>query len=286
MEFRKSALLLVALVFLGASNLLAQEQAEAPKYGWENTILGNLNFSQSSFSNWAQGGENNWAWQLDLNGKFENKQEKYDWTTNAKVSYGRTKVGDQQSKKSADEIRMESVLTWKAGKTVHPYIAFTGETQLTKGYDFSTDPKTVISQFLDPGYFTESIGLGFEPFKDCKTRFGAALKQTVANDFASRYSDDPATTDIEKVRSEVGIESVSDFSRKVSENILFTTKLELFSDLSTFEEVDVRWDNVFSAKVSKYIGVSFNFKLLYDRDISLSRQIKQVLGVGLSYTFL
>ena len=273
----------ISFLFLMCVSAFAQEE---PKPGWKNTITGNLNFSQSSFSNWTQGGENNWAWQLDLNGKFENKQEKYDWVTAAKISYGRTKVSDQESKKSADEIRLESVFTYKANTYINPYFAVTGESQLTKGFDFSQSPKTEISKILDPGYFTESSGLGFEPFKDFKTRFGVALKQTVASEFASRYSDDPKTAKIEKVRSEVGAEAVTDFSSKLSENILFTTKLELFSNLASFEEIDVRWDNIFSAKVSKYIGVNFNFKLLYDRDISIRRQIKQVLGVGVTYAFL
>jgi hypothetical protein len=280
----RKIILFIAILFLTISSSLYSQ--EEPKIGWKNTVTGNLNFSQSSFSNWTQGGENNWAWQLDLHGKFENNRQKSNWTTTAKISYGRTKISDQESKKSADEIRLESVFTYKVNTYVNPYFAVTGETQLTKGFDFSQSPKVEISKFLDPGYFTESAGFGFEPFKDFKTRLGVALKQTVASAFAARYSDDPETTEIEKIRSEIGAESATDFSRKLSENILFTAKLELFSNLKSFEAIDVRWDNVFSAKVSKYIGVSFNFKLLYDRDISLKRQIKQVLGVGVTYSFL
>lgn len=283
MNYRKHLFIFPGILFLMCVRVFAQEE---PGFGWKNIITGNLNLSQSSFSNWTQGGENNWSWQLDLNGKFEDKQEMFDWVTTAKISYGRTKVSDQKSKKSADEIRLESVFTFKAGTYVNPYFAMTGETQLTKGFDFSSSPKVEISKFLDPGYFSESAGFGYEPFKDFKTRLGAALKQTVASEFATRFSDDPETAKLEKVRSEIGAESVTDISSKLSENILFTTRLELFSNLESFEEIDVRWDNIFSAKVSKYIGVSFNFKLLYDRDISIRRQIKQVLGVGVTYAFL
>ncbi len=257
------------------------------KTGWANSIVGNLNFSQSSFSNWTQGGDDNFAGQLDVVGKFVNNQKKYNWANSGKISYGRIKISDQESRKSADEIRLESVYTYKLGTLINPYVAVTGVTQFTTGYDYKTDPKTEISKFLDPGYFTQSIGVGYEPGKDFKTRLGAAFKETVADKFAARYSDDPKTlNEIEKVRFEPGIESVTDFSRKLSENILFTTKLELFSNVKAADEIDVRWDNIFSAKISKFIGVGFNYQLLYDKDISLKRQVKQVLSAGLTYAFL
>jgi hypothetical protein len=60
----------------------------------------------------------------------------------------------------------------------------------------------------------------------------------------------------------------------------------MFSNLEAINEVDVNWDNLISAKVSEYINVSFNLNLFYDRDISLSRQLKQTLAVGLTYSFL
>ncbi len=67
---------------------------------------------------------------------------------------------------------------------------------------------------------------------------------------------------------------------------LETSKPEIFSNLKGLDETDVKWDNTFSAKISKYIDVSFNIKLFYDKDVSDKRQIKQSLSVGLTYTFL
>ena len=73
---------------------------------------------------------------------------------------------------------------------------------------------------------------------------------------------------------------------KIAENILLTSKLELFSNLQSLKEIDVRWDTIFSSKISKYIDVNFNVQLFYDRDISHKRQLKQALSIGLTYTFL
>ena len=84
----------------------------------------------------------------------------------------------------------------------------------------------------------------------------------------------------------MGAESVTDLNLKVSEQILYESKLEIFSNFEGTDEIDVNWDNTFSAHVSELVKVSFNFRLLYDKDIFYKRQLKQTLAIGLSYTFL
>ena len=97
---------------------------------------------------------------------------------------------------------------------------------------------------------------------------------------------DTCETKMNALKKEYGAESVTDLEFKVSENILYKSKLEMFSNLEALNEVDVNWDNLVTAKVSEYINVSFNLNLFYDRDISKSRQLKQTLAAGLSYSFL
>ena len=56
-----STVVLVLLLFLTLS-LIAQETADKkPVYGWQKSVVGNLNLSQTSFDNWAQGGDNSLA---------------------------------------------------------------------------------------------------------------------------------------------------------------------------------------------------------------------------------
>jgi hypothetical protein len=278
-----SVLMLIAIPVL----VIAQDKpAEPPKYGWQKEMVGGLNLTQTSFDNWAQGGENQLAWQINLNTKFVNDQEKTNWANTGKFTYGNTKSGKEQAKKSIDEIKLESVLTYKLGVLINPFVAATGETQFAPGYNYGTEPKTQLSAFMDPGYIRESAGLGIKPNEIVKTRLGVALKQTITSDYPAPYADDPKTTKIEKIKNEVGGESVTDVSWKISENSLFTSKLELFSALKSLEETDVNWDNILTTKISKYFNVNFNFKLFYDRDISKMRQIKQAIALGVSYSFL
>ena len=281
-------LTVIILMILSFSVVVfAQEKAaEAPKYGWQKEMVGAVNLTQTSFDNWAAGGENSLAWQLTLNYKFVNDQEKTNWANSGKFAYGTIKTGDLEARKSIDEVKMESVFTYKLGTYINPYVAATGETQFAKGYNYGVEPKIAISKFFDPAYFRESVGFGYQPNQIVKTRLGAALKQTITSDYPIPYADDPATKAIEKTKNEIGAESVTDFSWKVSENSLLTSKLELFSTLSAFDETDVNWDNVFTTKISKYFNVNFNFKVYYDKDISPKRQIKQALAFGLTYSFL
>lgn len=279
--------LIIFVIFSLSTITLAQEKAaEEPEYGWQKEMVGAINLTQTSFDNWSSGGENSLAWQLALNYKFINDQEKTNWATSGKFNYGTVKTGKQESRKSIDEIKMESVFTYKLGTYINPYISVTGETQFGKGYNYDMEPKLAISNFFDPAYIRESAGFGYQPNQIIKTRLGAALKQTITRDYPVPYADDPDTETIEKTKNEVGAESVTDLSWKISENSLLTSKLELFSTLSAFDETDVNWDNVFTTKISKYFNVNFNFKLFYDKDISPKRQIKQALAFGLTYTFL
>ena len=287
MHFSKLFLAAAVFVFMLSLNVFAQEEKkEEPKYGWQNEVVTGLNLTQNSFDNWSQGGENSLAWQFNFNAKFINDQKKYNWSNTGKLQFGRTKVGDQDSRKSIDEIKLESVYTYKMSLYVNPYISASAQTQLMKGYKYTDTTNFVVSNFFDPAYFIQSAGIGFAPNETVKTRLGAALKETVTQDYPVPYADDPDTPEIEKTKVEPGMESVTDVNVTLAKNILFTSNLQLFSNMKAFNEIDVNWDNLLVAKVNDYINVNFNVKLFYDRDISTKRQLMQSLALGLTYTLL
>jgi hypothetical protein len=264
-----------------------KDEEKKPVYGWKNEVIGSLNLTQATFDNWSQGGDNTLAWQLNFSAKFIKDMKKYNWSNSGKVAFGKTKLGNQESRKSIDEVRLETVYTYKLNMYVNPYVSAYGETQLAKGYKFTDTSKVLISNFFDPGYLIQSVGVGFSHNKYIKTRLGAAVKETFANEFAPLYSDDPDTPDkVEKVKVEPGAESVTDLTVDLANDIQLTSRLELFTNLKAFIETDVRWDNVLTAKVSQYVDVNLNVKVFYDRDISIKRQLKEALSLGISYTFL
>ena len=277
------ALLLFCLATVIALAAVGAEEDQEP--GWKNELVFNFNLTQASFDNWAQGGENTLGWQAGLNGKFTHHGAAHEWANTAKLAYGMQTVGDDEARKSVDEIKLETVYTYKAGFFVDPYAAATAQTQFSNGFLYEDSKKTAISGFLDPGYFTQSLGIGRSYGDILQSRLGFAAKETVADKYP--YADDPETDDkIEDTKVELGMEAVTDLSLTLSESLLFTSKLELFSNLEASNEIDVAWDNLLAAKVQEYVTVSLNVKLFYDRDISKKRQIKQSLAIGLTYTLL
>lgn len=274
----------ILCLVLAAFSVQAQNPADSS--GWKNSLVGNINFTQNRFDNWTQGGTDSWSWQSDLIPKFVYEDSTFQWANSGKFSFGQAKVGDGQSMKSADEIRLESVLTYKINAWINPYAAVTALTQFAGGYQYTTDERTEVSAFLDPGYFTQSAGLGFQPNPHLRTRMGAALKETVTRNHPAPYADDAKTVELEKIKAEPGAEWVTDLDLKLHENILFTSKLETFSNFKGFDSVDVNWDNMFSSKISNLLSVSLNVRMFYDKDISSKRQLKQVLALGLSYALL
>lgn len=287
---RSILLIIVALIAVNA-NAQPADTAKVKK-PWTHNVVGGLNLTQVSFSDtWAQGGENALAYATSLFGKSVQDQPKTNWATSYKFAFGQTKLGDQGIRKTDDKIDIESNLTYKMGTYINPYVAATLKTQFAKGYEYSKNAqgKTVekqVSQFFDPGYLTQSAGLGYQPIPQIKTRLGAALREVITSDF-NTYADNPATKAIEKTKVEGGLESVTEATWQMHPNLLFTGKLELFDAFKNFDIIIMRSDNTLAAKVSKYVTVNFNVQLLKEPPVRRGKiQRKQTLAVGLSYTFL
>ncbi len=256
--------------------------------GWGRVkikLIGNFNLTQASFSNWTQGGENMLGWQSGIDGDFTLEKGASEIANKIKLNYGMSKIGDAEARKSVDEINIGSVYTYRAGLFVDPYIAINALTQFTKGYDYSQSTRVAISDFMDPVYFSESVGIGKRYGEILRSRLGFALKQTLTHKYPS-YSDDPSTPKAEKSRFEAGAQFVTELSLKLTQKILLSSSLVAFSNLKATREIDVTWDTTLSAEVEKYVSVNLGVKVLYDRDLSAKRQVKQGLSIGLTYAFI
>ncbi|NHZ86460.1 MAG: DUF3078 domain-containing protein [Planctomycetia bacterium] len=274
------------IVLILLSTLIIAQETTSIDTTWQKELVGSFSFNQAYFDNWIAGGENALAHQFDLVGKLIYSNEKYVWTNTGKIAFGNSKIGEAETKKTIDELRIESLLTYFIGFAADPYLALKGETQLAPGYIYGEDLNIQVSGFLDPGYFTQSAGLQYSPNKELSVRFGFAVKETVTKDFPDPYTDDSGTEEIETTKIEPGLESVLTFSKKISESTLLNSKIDLFNNFTELDATDIRWDTDITAQVTKYINVKFNVKLFYDKDISPKRQISQSLLLGISYTIL
>ncbi|MGE5315111.1 MAG: DUF3078 domain-containing protein [Acidobacteriota bacterium] len=259
-------------------------QAQAPDTTWKHTLVAGISATQVSYSDWTQGGENAVSWTLTLDGRSEMRAPIWNWANNYKFAYGQTKLGSRAIRKTEDKIDLESVLSYRTGWVVNPYVAATLKTQFTAGYTYdAADNRTQVSDFFDPAFLTQSVGGEFRPAAWIKTRIGVALREVITKTY-NQYADDKTTPEIEKTKTEGGLESVTDIQLTIDDNVLFTSRLELFDPFKHMDRVVVRSDNMLSAKVGRYIVVSLNVVLVNDVQITPRTQVKQTLALGINYS--
>ncbi len=249
---------------------------------WTFTGVAGLNISQVALENWTQGGDD--ALAFTLTGNFGAKYIDSPWTFNnsLKLAFGRTKLGKDEFRTNDNELFLESILSYNFGWALDPYISNTIRTVLSKGFDYNVSPAVQTSQFFDPGYVTQGFGFIYHKIPNITTRLGIAFQETFTNKFPY-YADNPETAEIEKFKFDTGIESVTEGSYKIEENVAFISQLRLFSRFQELDVWDVRWDNLIVAQISKYFNVNLNVLVIYEKKQSPKTQLKEALQFGITY---
>jgi hypothetical protein len=264
---------------------MAEDQTEKKDTLWTPKGVVGLNISQVSFQNWSQGGDNSLSFSILSNFGLHYIGDPWKWNNNLKFTYGRTKTGDNEFRTNDNEIYFESTLIRNVGWVVSPYLGITARTAISNGFNYNDNPATQIVGFLDPLYLTEGIGVSYDKSENFSTRIGIGFKQTIADKFNFKYSDDPDTpNEIEKFKNETGIESITEYEWGFLENMVYTGYLRLFGKFDDISVWDVRLDNTIVAKINDYFNVNLNVLLIYDVDETVRTQMKQALQLGISYT--
>lgn len=282
------------LVALDASAQLTKDEQDREKkfqdkagtqdtsklFGWKNSVIAGANLTQASFTNWVQGGQNALSYSVTFNGAAVQNLEQTNWSNTLKLAFGQARLSGQGVRKTDDEIYFESLLIYKLTLVINPYASVTARTQFATGYTY--DPlgnSTAISAFMDPGFFTQSIGAAYTPAAGIKTRLGFAMREVLASTHTQ-------FTGGAKSKTWAGGESVTDAKWEFAQNMQLISRLEIFAPFNPASDVFVRFDNSIAAKVNEYVNVSFNVQTVYDGSVSGHMQVKQVLAIGLSYQFI
>ncbi len=273
-----------ALIFFSLTAFAQTDTVKAPVYGWTHGMVAGLTLAQIGFTDWESGGDNALSWALALDGKSVRDEEKTNWSNSYKFAFGQARISDGGLRKTDDKIELESIFTYKLNEYVNPYAGVTFKSQFAKGYKYNQPPTgndIAISAFFDPAYITQSVGAGWQATKEIKTRLGFALRETFSKLYG--YADDAETpVTIETSKVEGGLESVTDVDWKIADNILFTSKFELFAPFKTIDRVDIRSDNKLTMTVNKYITAIASVQFLNISPFPRT-QIKEVIAIGLTY---
>lgn len=278
--------LMIAFLAIISFNLFAQDIPDSLLLtGWNPSGVVGLNLSQTAFSNWAQGGTNSLAFSVYTNLGAIYFDHPWKWKNRLNAIYGRTRLESIGYRTTENDIYFESVGSRNIGWAVDPYVAVTFRSALTKGYDYKSDPVVQIVDFFDPGYLTEAIGFTYDKSKIITTRLGIAFQQTFADSFAFLYTDDPETpNEVEKFKFETGLESVTEVKYEFLENMNYYSFLRLFTRFKNLDVWDVRWDNIITAKINKYINVNFAVTVLHEISQTRKTQLREALQLGFSYS--
>ena len=296
--------LFTALALFFAIATFAQD--EQPQ-GWTHKGNIGINLGQSSYTNWAAGGQNSLTALGAFNYEIHYLKNKFKWDNTLNLSLGYCVYSFKKKPiKTDDLIEFSSLATFKATKQLNYGAELAFRSQFAKGFDYAKDSTNYISKFLAPGYLTLGLGIEWVPNKYFSLYFAPVTGRiTFVNDQrlaeVGAYGVEPgyfnpndSTEWIpgKKIRYEFGARAVAKFQYPIAKNIDFSTKLELFSNyLDHPERIDVDWQNMLVLKVNDWLSANLSTHLIYDYDIPFydeagirikgsKVQFKEVLAIG------
>jgi hypothetical protein len=275
---------IILLLIVASAALAQQSQPTVPAVAdtsWKHTMIVSANVTEIAFTNWVQGGENALAYALFLEGKSAYAKDVLEWVNMYKFGYGQARLASLGIRKTDDKIILESVLTYKIGTLINPFVSASLKTQFTEGVMYDAQGiETPVSNFFDPAYIMQTAGVGYQPIKEVRTRLGLGLREIVTDTYTRYY------TDGEKVQVDAGLESVTELGWTVMENVILNSKLEVYVPVKQFSQTTIISDNTISAKVNKYLSMNFNVFLINDPKIQAKTQVKQTLALGINFTVI
>lgn len=299
---KKIIIIIISIIFISGIAISQDEvETKSEKGTWKTKGNIALNANQTSFTNWAAGGDNSLSGNTFLNYSANYKKEKTTWDNSIELGIGYMKQGESDFYKNDDRI----VLSSKYGRYAFEHWYYSGlvsfRSQFAEGYKSLTD-NTKVSNFLAPAYVTISIGMDYKPNDNLTVLISPlAGRSTFVMDTllsnAGSYGVSPGNS----VRHEFGGFVKVEYSLDIMENINYKTKLELFSNyLEKPQNIDMNWDHILNMKINSYISANIHLTMIYDDDIMISYdstgdginnkkgpklQLRNILGVGFSYKF-
>lgn len=292
---------------LDKTALAAAKAADTTNMGWKKTGNFVFLFNQSSFNNdWLAGGTSSMAGNIGLNYDFNYKTTNIVWDNKLIVSYGLTKLKDQETTKTDDKFEYTSLFGRKAGEGYWYYSWFLNfKTQMDTGFvtqkytisdngtpantadDIIGDKKVTISHFFSPAYLQSGPGLLWKKSDNLKVNIAPATSRLIyVHDHFTEFGPAFGVEQGHTTRFEFGAAINAYYKLAIMENISMENILNLYSNyLDTPQNVDIDYQMNMVMKINKYISTNLSFQALYDDNAIGAFQVKEVFGLGVNYGF-
>ncbi|MFT5213444.1 MAG: hypothetical protein ACI9WV_001166, partial [Patiriisocius sp.] len=241
-------------------------------------------FNQSSFTNWASGGQNIVAGNINVNYDFNYKEKNINWDTRIITGYGLSYISEKGYRKTDDRFELNTLLGIKT--TTYWFFSFIGNfrTQYTKGFDYKTEPTSLVSEFLAPAYLTFGPGMLFKKSDNLSLNIApGTARYTFVNDF---FSGKFGVKEGQNIAFSLGFNLSGYYKFSVMKNIEIENILTMYSDyLANVGNIDLDYQANIRFKVNNHIKMHMTFHTIIDDNSSSKIQFRQLFGLGVNYNF-
>jgi len=278
-----------------SSKLVNRLDTAKKQEGWTVRGTNTLLLNQAAFSNWVAGGINSVALTARADYEFNLKRGKNLWENRILMGYGLRSEQKNQTTKVEDIIDLTSNYGYQIN-TSNWYAAagLNFKTQFSKGYDYSKPTQGYLSNFLSPGYLTFGIGIDYIPNDNFQINIRPLTSRlTFVNDDAVfDPNHDGILTDAFGVEPgkhfvyQLGTYLGGRYKAKLMENIFLDNRLGIFSNyLKDPQNLVIAYSAILDMKVNRFISTQVTADLFYDDNQIGKLQLKETLGVGITYKF-
>jgi hypothetical protein len=268
-------------------NAASKEVKGLDSNGWKKGGLFLINVNQGHLSNWVGGGEQNTLGiNAVLNYAINYKKDKVRWDNYFEVALGmQNATSFNKFRKTDDRFDITSKYGYQIASKLYASALFNFNTQMLEGYAYQATSETKISNLLSPGKVLLSLGFEYRPGNNFSvfvspvtTRWLLKLDEDFLNQAVFGV---PAGS---KSYNEIGAYLSARYKKDIAKFATYTTRLDLFSNYKRDpQNIDVLFNNLLVLKYNTWLATSISVDILYDHDILAKTQLKQILGIGLSF---
>lgn len=280
-------------------NVKAEDTIPSNPSHWKYKAVGAINGTSASFKNWNAGGQNTISWIALFDAQANYKKDKLRWENGMHLAYGQNRVLINPWQKTDDIFSVYSKIGYRVTKAFDIAMLNDFKTQ----FDLSKDSDgNLLSKFMAPAYMINALGMEYKP-NDNFQIFASPFtgKTTFVKDFSLSQAEAFGVAKGKTVRYEFGAFVKFLYNDEIMKNVTFKGKLELFSNyLNNPQNIDINAEALFNFKINKWLSASWSFNMIYDDDIDIiilddagvetargpRTQLKNVIGIGLSYSFI
>lgn len=312
---RKILSLRIVILFLIINSSLYAQKGNKDRYltrdsSWTSNGVFTFNIGQTSFTNWAAGGDNQININAILHYRLRYAKTNASWENIIETQYGTLIFSEFKTKKTNDKLNFTSKFGYKANKKWKYSYYLSLRSQFTKAYKYPND-SVPISGFMAPGYFMAGLGMDYYPIKELSILMSpVTYKVTVVGNDALAAGGNFGTKKAEYdtsgnmiapagyFLSEPGAFVKIFYQKEFNSGLNLSSRIEFFSSFAHKpQNIDINWNTFISYRISRRFIITFSLDLRYDDDAIIKEdvdgdgikeevgprtQVKQIAGIGLS----